>query len=54
MSHGFAAVNSPWTTVGRTMREIVHTFKLVLHEARRPLTKWVQPVPMVQGTCNTA
>lgn len=54
MWHSCVAVNSPWATVGRTMSEIVHTFKVVLHEARRPLTKWVQPLPMIQRSGNAA
>ena len=52
----FSVANSPWSngTCERMMREVVRTLKSMIHEERRTAQGWVELVPAVQWTLNTA
>ena len=56
VEHRFAVSNSPWSngTFERVMREMVRALKTILQEERRHIREWVDVVPAVQWTLNTA
>ena len=54
MEHRFAVANSPWSncTCERMMPEEVHALKIL--QERRDIREWMNVVPSIQWTLNTA
>ena len=56
VDHQFAVAYSPWSngTCERMLKEVVRSHRSILLEQRRAVSKWVDVLPAVQWTLNTA
>ena len=56
MEHRFEVANSPWlnSTCGWIMPKVVRALKAIVQEEKRDIHEWVDVVPPVQWTLNTA
>ena len=56
VEHEFAVAYSPWSngTCERMVKEVVHALRSILLEQRREVSEWIDVLPAVQYSLNTA